>query len=496
MSIWQKSQRRVHCSPPMRKVASRSSQHSKMLGQPASSHTVCRPSRFTSDLSSVYSGPIRARVLIHGGLLLDGRLGVARLEAQHPSSFGCDGHVHSLSQPAPAAFPAVACRPWTSASSPSPRGRHLRRPARGRPHRGELRLLGVLPRRPLPGDGRPVDGCPGPTDSWVTLGGPRPRDLHDPARHAASRRRRSGCPALLAIQVAQVDQMSGGRVELGLGAGWFEAEHAAYGIGFPPTGERFDRLEEQLAIVTGLWARRWGSGSRFERRALPADRLAGAAEAGAAAGAGDHRRPRDEAHAGAGGPLRTEFNAASCARGRSRSSSAGSGRRARRSAATQRRSTYSSALPVCVGRDDAEVARRAAAIGRDVDSIVSDGVGGTVQQVVDTLGRYAEAGRRAVLPAGARPGRPRAPRADRVGGRAAGAVRLLLTSGGVTNPSIHASLERLLGKPVAECRALCVPTAQWGHPMCGPDSVSGSSPAARLAAPDRLWAGPRSACSS
>ena len=60
-------------------------------------------------------------------------------------------------------------------------------------------------------------------------------------------------PGPLAIAVAQVDQMSGGRVELGLGAGWFEAEHRAYGIPFPPLGERFERLEEQLEIITGLW---------------------------------------------------------------------------------------------------------------------------------------------------------------------------------------------------------------------------------------------------
>lgn len=52
-------------------------------------------------------------------------------------------------------------------------------------------------------------------------------------------------------------------------------------------------------------------------------------------------------------------------------------------------------------------------------------------------------------------------------------MKLLLTSGGVTNPSIHAALERMLGKPVAESRALCVPTAQWGHPWCGPASVRG-----------------------
>ena len=52
-------------------------------------------------------------------------------------------------------------------------------------------------------------------------------------------------------------------------------------------------------------------------------------------------------------------------------------------------------------------------------------------------------------------------------------MKLLLTSGGVTNPSIHSALVQLLGKPIAECRALCVPTAQWGHPMCGPTSVRG-----------------------
>lgn len=52
-------------------------------------------------------------------------------------------------------------------------------------------------------------------------------------------------------------------------------------------------------------------------------------------------------------------------------------------------------------------------------------------------------------------------------------MKLLLTSGGVTNPTIHAALERLLGRPVAECHALCVPTAQRGHPACGPASVQG-----------------------
>ena len=52
-------------------------------------------------------------------------------------------------------------------------------------------------------------------------------------------------------------------------------------------------------------------------------------------------------------------------------------------------------------------------------------------------------------------------------------MRLLLTSGGVTNPSIHDALVELLGKPTADSSALCIPTAQWGHPMCGPVSVRG-----------------------
>ena len=60
-------------------------------------------------------------------------------------------------------------------------------------------------------------------------------------------------PGTLAKIVATVDWMSGGRVELGLGAGWNEVEHRRHGVPFPPIGERADMLEEQLAIVHGLW---------------------------------------------------------------------------------------------------------------------------------------------------------------------------------------------------------------------------------------------------
>lgn len=50
-------------------------------------------------------------------------------------------------------------------------------------------------------------------------------------------------------------------------------------------------------------------------------------------------------------------------------------------------------------------------------------------------------------------------------------MKLLLTSGGITNPTIRAALERMLKKTVSDCAALCIPTAQWGHPVCGPASV-------------------------
>jgi F420-dependent oxidoreductase-like protein len=107
------------------------------------------------------------------------------------------------------------------------------------------------------------DGLPGPTDAWVTLAGLAVQTstirLGTLVTSATFR-----LPGLLAIAVAQVDQMSGGRIELGMGAGWFEAEHTAYGVPFPPVGERFDRLAEQLAIVTGLWAT--PAGERFTFR--------------------------------------------------------------------------------------------------------------------------------------------------------------------------------------------------------------------------------------
>src|SRR5579863_5066062 len=97
-----------------------------------------------------------------------------------------------------------------------------------------------------------VTGLPGSTDAWITLAG-LARDTTSIRLGTLMTAATFRLPGPLAISVAQVDQMSGGRVELGIGSGWFAAEHAAYGIDFPSLGERFDRLTEQLEIITGLW---------------------------------------------------------------------------------------------------------------------------------------------------------------------------------------------------------------------------------------------------
>jgi F420-dependent oxidoreductase-like protein len=235
-------------------------------------------------------------------------------------------------------------------------------------------------------------GLPGPTDSWATLA----------ALAVETSRIRLGTlvsaamfrlPGPLAITVAQVDQMSGGRVELGLGTGWFEAEHTAYGIPFPPLGERFGRLEEQLAIITGLWATEVGQtfsfeGTHYQLKDSPA--LPKPAQSPRPpvllGGAGARRTPRlaarfaDEFNV----PFRTvQDSAAAFERVRAACEAAG------RYPASM---TYSVAQTVCCGKDEAEFRRRAAAIGWEPDTFREAGIGGTPGQVAARIGEYAEIG--------------------------------------------------------------------------------------------------------
>jgi F420-dependent oxidoreductase-like protein len=241
-----------------------------------------------------------------------------------------------------------------------------------------------------------VTGLPGPTDAWITLAGLavqtqriRLGTLVSPVtfRH----------PGPLAVSVAQVDDMSGGRVEFGLGTGWFDDEHTAYGIPFPDLGERFAIFEEQLAVISGLWTAPEGetfsfSGKHYTVTDSPA--LPKPAQ-----------RPKPPVIIGGGGPKRTprlaaayadEYNAAfdsvagtAAAFDRVRAAVQAAGR-------PESSMIYSAAQVVCCGRDEAEIARRAVAIGREPDELRRHGLAGTPEQVVARIGEYAAVGARRI----------------------------------------------------------------------------------------------------
>jgi F420-dependent oxidoreductase-like protein len=230
------------------------------------------------------------------------------------------------------------------------------------------------------------EGLPGPTDAWVTLAG-LARETSTIRLGTLVTAGTFRLPGVLAITVAQVDAMSGGRVELGLGTGWYEQEHTAYGIPFPPLGERFDRFEEQLQVVTGLWASDGPYSFAGEHYALtdspalpkpvqrPLPVIVG--------GGGAARTPRLAATYAA------EFNMPFAPVERTAEQF---GRVRAAAAQTGRELVLSAAQVLCCGRDDAELARRAAAIGRDVDAVRAEGLAGSPAEVVDEIGRFAEAG--------------------------------------------------------------------------------------------------------
>ena len=238
-------------------------------------------------------------------------------------------------------------------------------------------------------------GLPGPTDAWLTLAGLaretsrlRLGTLVSSATHR--------WPGILAVIVAQVDAMSGGRVELGLGTGWYEEEHMAYGIPFPPLRERFERLEEQLAIVTGLWATPVGekysfSGEHYQLVDSPAlpKPVQQPHPPVIVGGRGARRSPRLAA------TFADEFNvpfepldatAAQFSRARAACEDRG------RDPASL---TLSAAQVVCCGADDAEVGHRAGTIGEDGGEMLANvlkGVTGTPDQVVERLLAFRAAG--------------------------------------------------------------------------------------------------------
>jgi len=197
-------------------------------------------------------------------------------------------------------------------------------------------------------------------------------------------------PGPLAVAVAQVDQMSGGRVELGLGAGWFESEHAAYGIPFPGLGERFDRLTEQLAVITGLWGTPEGErfshpGAHYPVTDSPA--LPKPVQRPVPVIVGGHGKKRTpELAARYAAEINVAFSPMEAVAAQFERVEAACRAIDRDPAGLVR----SVAHTIAVGRDDAEVARRAQAAGRDVAEMTGNPVAGTVAQVVDALGQWRE----------------------------------------------------------------------------------------------------------
>lgn len=232
-------------------------------------------------------------------------------------------------------------------------------------------------------------GLPGPTDSWTTLAGlavetSRLR-LGTMVSSATFR-----LPGPLAIAAASVDHMSGGRIELGLGAGWFEREHAAYGIPFPPVGERFDRLEEQLSIITGLWNTPLGETFSFAGKhysltdspALPKP----AQTPGPPIIVGGHGKRRTPMLAAR---FADEFNVPFADLETTRGLYEGVRRASDelgRTAGGRRPLVLSAAQTVACGRTEAEARARASNIG------ATPPLFGTPSQVVDQIGRFADIG--------------------------------------------------------------------------------------------------------
>jgi F420-dependent oxidoreductase-like protein len=228
-----------------------------------------------------------------------------------------------------------------------------------------------------------------PTDSWTTLTGlgAQTERIRLGTLMTASTFRR---PGPLAVAVATADEISGGRIEFGIGAAWYEREHNYFGVPFPPLGERFDRLEEQLEIITGLWATRAGERFSFQGKHY---RLTDCASLPRPA------QPSPPVIIGGNGPRRTpalaarfaaEFNSGLTsdvspvfARVRQACTDAG------RDPATLR---YSAVLPVCCGSTQEEAQRRLETLGAPGARLLALGVVGLPGDVAARVAEFARAG--------------------------------------------------------------------------------------------------------
>jgi alkanesulfonate monooxygenase len=237
-----------------------------------------------------------------------------------------------------------------------------------------------------------VTGLPGPLDTWTTMAGL--------ARDTARLRLGSLVtpvtfrhPGPLAIALAQIDDMSRGRVELGLGAGWFENEHRAYGIPFPAIEVRHQMLEEQLQILTGIWRTPVGQTFSFDGTHYRVD--------GSPALPKPHQQPHLPIIIGGRGRVRIPRLAATYGNEFNLSQPTlddYADQRGRVRAACEKRErdpdslVYSCWLTLCCGADESEFERRARAIGRDPAELRRNSLAGTPKQLIDRIEAFRGVG--------------------------------------------------------------------------------------------------------
>jgi len=237
-----------------------------------------------------------------------------------------------------------------------------------------------------------ASGLPGVTDAWVTLAG-LARDTNTIRLGTMVTPVTFRPVGSFTVVAAQVDHMSAGRLEIGLGAGWYEAEHQAFGLPFPPVGARYDLLEDQLAILHGAWSS--PPGAAFELTGITC----------AVHFEADTVRPRQRPHppivlGGKGGPRSArlaaayadEYNTSFVSAEIMRGVHDGVRRACEQDGRDPSTLVYSAGQVLCCGRTEAEVARRAAAIGREVAELRQNGLAGSPAEVLEKLGGLADNG--------------------------------------------------------------------------------------------------------
>jgi len=232
---------------------------------------------------------------------------------------------------------------------------------------------------------------PGSSEAWVTLAG-LARDTSRIRLGTLMSSSTFRLPAVLALTVATVDGMSGGRLELGLGAGWFEFEHRAFAVPFPAVAERFDKLAEQLAIITGIWSTPAGESFSFEGKhfrlaenpALPKPVQRGGPPV-IVGGLGRRRTPQLAARFAA------EYNAPPFSSVEDATAAYARARRACEATGRDPDSLILSVAQMLLVGSPQDISRRAssAALPPNGNQVA---LVGTVDQVVDRIGRFGDAG--------------------------------------------------------------------------------------------------------